>query len=166
MYKMGDVVVYGTDGLCKIDDITEKKFDGEVIKYYILSPLKRPGETVYVPCKNEKIMERMRAVLSVEQARRLIEDTKIDALAWIDNERARQRVYKEILLCGSSEDIVAMTQNLHVHREKQEKQGKKLHASDEKFLRDAEKMLFEELAYIFDVSLKEVRDMVRKGKIK
>ena len=31
MYQIGDVVVYGTEGLCEIEQITEKNFGGEII---------------------------------------------------------------------------------------------------------------------------------------
>ena len=29
MYKIGDIVIYGAEGLCRIVDITEKKFGKE-----------------------------------------------------------------------------------------------------------------------------------------
>ena len=39
MYKIGSIVVYGTEGLCKICDITERTFGKETSEYYVLSPL-------------------------------------------------------------------------------------------------------------------------------
>ena len=38
-YKEGDIVVYSSEGLCEIDELTEKKFDGKVIGYYVLRSL-------------------------------------------------------------------------------------------------------------------------------
>ena len=34
MYKIGSIVVYGTEGLCKICDITERTFGKETSEYY------------------------------------------------------------------------------------------------------------------------------------
>jgi CarD family transcriptional regulator len=40
--------------------------------------------------------------------------------------------------------------------------GKKLHASDERFLRDAERMLFNEIGYALGISSSEVLSIVLK----
>ena len=43
---------------------------------------------------------------------------------------------------------------------------KKLHAADERFLKEAEKMLFEELAYVFGITVEEVLPLIIKRKEK
>lgn len=164
MYKIGDVVIYGTEGICKIKDITEKRFEGNKIEYYILCPLKKAGETVYVPCRNEKIMSKMRAVLTEDGANQLLNKIPVVEEMWIENERERQRAYKDILLYGTSEDLMIMAKNLHLHQERQEERGKKLHVADERFLKDAEKMLIDELAYALGITNAEVWEMVSDQK--
>ena len=156
MYKVDDVVIYGTEGICKIQGLTEKQFGKDTIKYYILSPMDKREETVYVPMKNEKALSKMRHVLSKEAAEDLISKEPQKRYNWIDNDRERQKTYRDILLFGSSEDVLVMARALFFHREKQERNGKKLHAADERFLKDAEKILFEEFAYIFNITHEEV----------
>ena len=53
-YQIGDVVVFGAEGLCRIEDITEKKFGKEIIQYYVLKQLMRGNSVNYVPVNNEK----------------------------------------------------------------------------------------------------------------
>ena len=72
MYKIGSIVVYGTEGLCKICDITERTFGKETSEYYVLSPLSNEAETVFVPKNNEKVLKRMRSILSKERASELL----------------------------------------------------------------------------------------------
>lgn len=164
MYNIGDIVVYGTEGLCKIHDVTERKFGKDTVEYYVLSPLSNEAETVYVPKNNEKVMSKMRHILSPESASKLLEEVPSEPLDWVDNDRDRQQVYKDILLCGSSEDILRMTRTLYLHQVKLLEKGKKLHAADERFLRDAEKMLFDELAYVFGITTAEVLPLIIRKK--
>ena len=142
MYKIGSIVVYGTEGLCKICDITERTFGKETSEYYVLSPLSNEAETVFVPKNNEKVLKRMRSILSRERASELLEAAPSEYGEWVENDRERQQMYKQILLCGSSEDLLMMTRALYLHQIELLERGRKLHAADERFLKEAEKMLF------------------------
>lgn len=164
MYKIGSIVVYGTEGLCKICDITERTFGKETSEYYVLSPLSNEAETVFVPKNNEKVLKRMRSILSKERASELLAAAPSEYDEWVENDRERQQIYKQILLCGSSEDLLMMTRALYLHQIELLERGKKLHAADERFLKDAEKMLFEELAYVFGITVSEVLPLIIKKK--
>ena len=164
MYKIGSIVVYGTEGLCKICDITERTFGKETSEYYVLSPLANEAETVFVPKNNEKVLKRMRSILSKQRASELLEAAPSEYGEWVENDRERQQLYKQILLCGSSEDLLMMTRALYLHQIELLERGKKLHAADERFLKDAEKMLFEELAYVYNITVAEVLPLITRKK--
>ena len=164
MYKIGSIVVYGTEGLCKICDITERTFGKETSEYYVLSPLSNEAETVFVPKNNEKVLKRMRPILSKERASELLEAAPSEYGEWVENDRERQQMYKQILLCGSSEDLLMMTRTLYLHQIELLERGRKLHAADERFLKEAEKMLFEELAYVFNITVAEVLPLITRKK--
>ena len=164
MYKIGSIVVYGTEGLCKICDITERTFGKETSEYYVLSPLSNEAETVFVPKNNEKVLKRMRPILSKERASELLEAAPSEYGVWVENDRERQQMYKQILLCGSSEDLLMMTRALYLHQIELLERGRKLHAADERFLKEAEKMLFEELAYVFNITVAEVLPLITRKK--
>ena len=116
MYKIGSIVVYGTEGLCKICDITERTFGKETMEYYVLSPVENEAETIFVPKNNEKILKRMRPILSRKRATELLEAPPSELGEWVENDRERQQMYKQVLLCGSSEDLLRMTRALYLHQ--------------------------------------------------
>lgn len=162
MYKINDVVVYGTEGICRITDIAEMKFGGEKSEYYILAPVTKAENTVYVPKNNEKVLNRMRKIISREDAKQLLDSLPVAPMEWIVNDRERQSVYKNILLCGKPEEVFTMVSSLYQKQSEQMAIGKKLHASDERFLRDAERMLFNEISYAMDITPSEVLSIVLK----
>ncbi len=165
MYQIGDIVVYGTEGIAEIGEVIEREFGGKMMQYFVLHPLEKKTETVYVPIENEKAMSKMRSVLSPEEAERLIEELPQEKAPWIRNDRERQKVYRDMLLYGSSKDVLSMARALYLHQIEQLKHGKKLHASDERFMRDAEKMIFGELAYALGVTREDIlQRLVRPDK--
>ena len=56
-YEKGNFVVYGTTGICVIDDVTEMSFMAgmEKSRYYVLKPEHSSDSKVYVPAANEKL---------------------------------------------------------------------------------------------------------------
>lgn len=162
MYKKNDVVVYGTEGICTITDIAELKFGGEKSEYYILSPVTKAENTVYVPKNNEKVLNRMRRIISKDEAGHLLDSMPVTPMEWIVNDRERQAAYKDILLCGKPMEVLRMVSSLYTRQREQLSVGKKLHASDERFLRDAERMLFNEIGYAMGLSSSEVLSIVMK----
>ncbi len=49
-----------------------------------------------------------------------------------------------------------MIKALHFHQQEQQKKGRRLHISDERFMKEAEKMLYEEFAYVLNIRKEEV----------
>ena len=152
MYKVNETVIYGTEGICKITDIAERNFNSSVEKYYILKPLYNSSSTIMVPINNEILVSRMRRMLSCEEIEKLIEDMPgEEGLELIDDEKKRKEEYRGVILRGDRKELVKLIKTLYVHGENQKKLGKKLHACDERFFRDAEKMLYEEFAAALNI---------------
>ena len=63
MFQVNDTIMYGTQGVCKIVDITEKDFMGTKKEYYVLKPMNDAAATVFAPVNNEKIERKMRKIL-------------------------------------------------------------------------------------------------------
>lgn len=160
MYKVGDVVIYGTEGVCSILEITERQFGDETIEYYVLQPMSKKAETVFVPRNNEKILSRMRSILTPEELHDLSSIVVEDLSDWIVNDRERQTKYKEILLYGSSEDLVQLIRTLYLHQIRMLEVGKKLHVQDERILKEAERILTEEVVYALGITPEEALPVV------
>jgi CarD family transcriptional regulator len=56
MLNVGDMVVYGLNGVFKIDDIREESVLGNAVNYYVLRPLTdKNASLVFVPVANEAL---------------------------------------------------------------------------------------------------------------
>ena len=54
MFNIGDCVMYGTSGLCKIIDIRKENFGGKPEEYYILELVFDQSTVIYAPLENNK----------------------------------------------------------------------------------------------------------------
>ena len=72
MYKVNDVVVYASYGVCEISAIEERDFSGENVEYYVLRPVGDSRNTFYVPTAKSALTEQMRRVYTREEVEGLI----------------------------------------------------------------------------------------------
>ena len=72
MFQPGDLVVYGSTGVCRVEEITHPNMTGADRNkaYYLLKPLYQDG-VIYTPAENSKVA--MRPVISSEEAEELID---------------------------------------------------------------------------------------------
>ena len=151
MFKVNDVVVYGSQGVCEIIGIDERKIDGVSRTYFVLKPKNNSGATFYVPTWNEKAWRKMRKVMSKQDVDALIDSMPSKTPIWIENETERKETYKMILASGDQAAIISMIQALFAHKQEREAAGKRLHISDEHFMKDAEQLLYNEWQYVLNV---------------
>ena len=66
MFDKGDYVNYSTRGICQIEDICFMSFgkNSKGHNYYILKPISQEGESIFVPTDNEKLIDKMKPVLT------------------------------------------------------------------------------------------------------
>ena len=156
MRQIGEIILYGTDGVCRISEVTEKKFGKETVKYYVLNALYRNSSVIYVPVGNEKLEAKMRDILTREEIELLLADIPGEDSIWIENEPVRKIKYKEIITGGDRRELFCLVKTLYEHRTLQERSGKKMHMTDERFMKDAEKILYDEIAHVFGIDHREV----------
>ena len=161
-FNKGDVVQYGLEGVCTIEDIVKRPFRDEMKKYYVLHPVFNANATLYVPFDNEVLVGRMRYTLTEKDFKTLIKKTTDADCAWIPNEAERKVRYKEIIHGGDRKEIVALMKTLYIHKEEQASLGKKMHVADEKFFNDAERIIFDEFAVAMGITPNEVLPYMEK----
>ena len=96
MYKVGEVVLYGANGVCEITEITTKTIGKNSVEYYVLKPVCSDSSTLFVPTHNEQLVSKMRDVLSSDEIKNILSQ-KTDNEIWIDNKSERCERFKEIL---------------------------------------------------------------------
>ncbi len=151
MFRKGEYVVYGSKGVCLIQDISPIDIPGaeEDRLYYIMQPVHSANGTVYLPTDSTKAV--IRRVMSPEEAKQLLlELPDIEQLA-VPDEKRREASYKEALKTCSVHAWVSIIKALYVRRNERMAAGKKITALDERYLKAAEHDLYEELSIALGV---------------
>lgn len=156
MYKIGDTVIYKSEGVCTVVDIVVKNFKEKEMEYYVLKPVYKENSEVFVPKNNTELISKMRQVLTRQEIISLIKSMPDESDIWIDDENQRKSYYKQLIANGDRTELIRLIKTLFNYKEKQKNAGRKLHTTDEKFLKDAEKILYDEFAYVLNISQKEV----------
>lgn len=162
MFGSNETIIYGSQGVCKIMEITEKTYDGHTKEYYTLKPLYNDTSMLYVPVDNPSLTEKMHRVLSAPEIHALIDSIPQEGALWIEDERERKVAYKEMLERGDRRELVGMIKALYLHQKKQQAKGRRLHVADEKFFKTAEKILYDEFALVLDIEPDQVLPFLLK----
>ena len=162
MYKIDDVVVYGNHGVCRITEITEKEFAGETHLYYTMIPVFDHRSTFFLQVDNEKSQKKIRAILTADEIRNLIRTIPQQEELKINDEKQRKDIYKTIIENGDRSEIMCLVKTLYERREAQKKAGRKQHLVDERFMKEAETVLYDEFAYVLNIDRDQVVEYIRQ----
>lgn len=160
MYNVNDTVLYGVHGICRIAGISEKDLGGNRVEYYVLKPVYENQSTIFVPVHSQILTAKMRRVLSAGEIYALIKAIPDENTIWIENENTRRARYKEILSRGDRVELVRLIKTLHLHEQSQKGKGRKLHTADERLMKEAEKILYEEFAHVLHIKREEVLSFI------
>ena len=156
MFSVGDTVVYGSQGVCRIEGTQSKKIRGEYVDYIVLKPVYDQNSTVFVPKNNEELLAKMREILSADEIYRIISELPERDPIWIDDDNIRKAKYQEMIDEGDRRKIMLIIKTLYRHKLEQEEKGRRLDQADEFILRQAEKLLHDEFALVLDIRPDEV----------
>lgn len=156
-FRIGDRVVHSREGLSTIT--------GETLiadnEYFVIRSDKGDKENIYVlKTRTENII---RPVMNLEEAHQVIEYMKSVPAAFISNTKQRRDIYKRKLLSGDVKDLAYLSRQLYFFN-LYNSQGQlvKLGPTDLQMLKDAESVLYDELAISFNVSRDKVGEEVSK----
>lgn len=160
MYEIGEKVLYGIHGICRVTDREERVVDRVKRQYLVLEPVDQAGAKFYVPIHNEAALAKLRPLLTREALEELLHSDDVKQDAWIADENARKQSYRELINSGDRTALIRMVGSLHRHKQAQLEAGRKFHLCDENFLRDAEKLLSAEFATVLGIEPGQVGSYV------
>ena len=161
MFSVGQNVLYGTNGVCVVNDITEKKVGKVSMEYYVLKPLDTNFSTLFVPTKNETLVKKIRGVMTKDMINGVLSNLP-EPGEWNDNKQERSEQFKEVISNGDFTELIRMIRLIYKHSEELSELGRHLHMSDERLLKEAEKMVTEEIEFVFDVDKQQAIEMILK----
>lgn len=162
MFAAGDMVVYGGEGVCRVERIGPSglRYDGGDKTYYHLAPLYRSG-TVMTPVDTAVLM---RPVISREQALALIAalpELPIQRPAERGMRAAKEFYHQMVARCDCRE-LAGMIHEICRKRAWSLRHGKKVSQMDERYLKRAEEQLYGELAAALDMTREQVVPFIRQ----
>ena len=158
MFKKGDFVVNTNNGLCEIKDVVTMNMSGTDKEYYLLVPINEQTAKVYVPV--DLSTQRIRLAMNKDEALSLIESIPDIHETYIENEKERERTYKEALNSRDPKRLVCIIKTLYLRRQKRLDAGKKNTAVDDRYFKLAENHLYNELAFALEIDKSEILDLI------
>ncbi len=158
MFSVGDLVVYGKTGVCRVEGQCEKELlKNQKRMYYVLKPANSDNSVIYAPTDSDKVF--IRPIISKSEAEELI--LKIPQISEENGKRIlTKEEYEEKIKTHRCEDLVGLTNNLYNKKKSALENRKKPGFVDEKYMALAEKLLFGELAAALEIPIEDVKKYI------
>lgn len=159
MYQIGELVIYSSHGICRIDDICQKTILGKTRQYYVLRPIEnKENLTINAPIQqNENLIQRL---INLEEANEILQSFKDEGIEWEENANVRYNLFNKIVQQGNRKEIAKVINTLLKKKRELKAQEKNLHKRDEELLRRVQNILYKELSIALDVSLEEIEKRI------
>lgn len=163
MFHPGELVVYGTTGVCRVEEITRPNLTGadRNRQYYLLKPLFQDG-VIYAPVESAKVP--IRPVISAEEAEALI-----DLIPTVQAEACRAPTlqalaqhYQAAVRSHNCRDLLELMMSIYAKRQQAEAQKRQLGMVDERYMKQAERLLYGELSIALGIPFDEVQPYIAR----
>lgn len=161
MYEKGNYVVNTNNGICEISDIVTMNMGSGDREYYVLVPIEESTAKVFLPV--DIAGKRIRPAMNTDDAWRLIKEIKAVDEALIENEKEREKLYKEAINSRDPKQLISIMKALYVRKQKRLEEGKKTTAVDDRYFKLAEKQLYSELAFALGVEKSELNEIIEQN---
>lgn len=162
MFQPGDMVVYGSTGVCRVEEVSAlqgAKGPDRNKKYYRLSPLQQDG-VIYAPVDNAKVP--MRSVISAEEAEALIDliPSINPAACRAPTMQALAQHYQSAVRSNDCRDLIGIMKSIYNKRQTVESQKRRLGLVDERYMKQAERLLYGEFSVALGIPFDEVQPYI------
>ncbi|MBR0085354.1 MAG: CarD family transcriptional regulator [Lachnospiraceae bacterium] len=161
MFSVGDHIIYGSSGVCRVEAIGPVNISGVSGNrlYYTLKPVFSKSSTVFTPVDNDKVV--MRPLISKKQAKELVKRLRDVDVLWISNDKKREEIYKESMRKCDIEEWARMIKTLYLRQQQRLAEGKQATASDERYYKMAQDNLYGELSVVLGIEKAKMDDYIR-----
>ncbi|MBR4341472.1 MAG: CarD family transcriptional regulator [Lachnospiraceae bacterium] len=161
MFDVGEFVVFGSDGVCRVESVGALDMEGisKEKLFYTLVPLGKSGKgKIFAPVDGKKVT--IRRVVNREEADKLIAEIKEIGKLDITDEKKREERYKEVIHNCDLREVIQLIKEIHSRKEMRDAIGKKLTAMDERYFMIAENCLYSELSLPLEMEKSEIKDYI------
>ena len=162
MYRVGDLIIYGNYGVCRVETIGKPDIMGidKNKLYYTLSSLYH-NERIYTPIDTNIFM---RPVITSAEAQQLISRIPLICEGVYNDSSLRlvEEYYKELLQSHDCYDLIKLIKTVNTKKKSAIEQGKKPGQIDERYIRIAEDLLDGELAVALGIPKESVKSYIEE----
>ena len=163
MFQPGELLVYGTTGVCRVEGVATPNLTRAEWgrQYYLLKPLYQDG-VIYAPVDSQKVP--IRPVISRQEAEDLI-----DLIPSIQAEachaptlQALAQHYQSAVHSHNCRDLLELTMSIYLKQRQAEAQKRRLGMVDERYMKQAERLLYGELSAALDIPYEDVQAYIAR----
>lgn len=160
MYHINDLVIYGNIGVCKVENIGVPNISGidKNKQYYILTPIYSNGSVIYTPVENPKVS--MRRIITTKEADELIESILSIPTIKADNEKSLEQQYRNSISSQDCAELIKVIKTVYLKEQNKLIEKKKISQVDERYMKQAEDLLYSELAIVLDMPKEKMKTYV------
>lgn len=162
MYQIGQLIVYGAEGVCRVEQVGPLDMRGAQrgVSYYTLSPLHREGR-IFTPVDTTV---HTRPVMTKEEAKALIRrmPTIPEEVFENSNPRLLSEHYQAMLRSYECVDLVRLIRAIYAKGRAVAEKGRRLGQVEERSMKRAEEMLHGELSAALDIPVEEVENYIAR----
>lgn len=165
-FSVNDYVVYKGVGVCRIEAVENKTFDGVKYEDYLkLVPIASGSSSYFIPVGAAQL--RLRRPMTEDEVNAAIDSSADGEITLDQNTRERRNTIELILKEGNCTRIISLIKTIHLHTKTCRDNGKKVLVSDENALRMAENMIYPEFSFVLGIDENEVENYIGKrlGKV-
>lgn len=162
MYNIGDHIVYGVNGVCRITAKCPSPFDRSDDRlYYVLKPaFYFMNSTIYTPVDNDKVV--MRPLLAADEAEELIEKMPSVRIIRIQYDKSRREVYREAMAKCDPVEYIKIIKTVNMRRSEFKSARKWLPETDATYELMAKKHLYSELSMVLKIDIGRIEEYIKQ----
>ena len=154
-FKIGDVVVEPTIGICNVEGVRLIKVDGQMLECYVFHAANHT--TVLVP-KTQIQKRGIRKPMSKDEAKKVLASLKVPTSPNRNDARMQYSAYREVINSGDPNKISKLLRDLYTLDQTNELKGK-----EREMMELARKFLVDEITYIREDAKNKVTDDITES---
>lgn len=159
-FDIGEYVVYGHSGVCRIEEKVTREFDGQKHDYFLLKLVPDNNSTLFVPCDNEMLLSNMRYPLTRDETDSLLSEVDEQKVEWIEDKRERGSYFRTIMQDGNPKQLLRTIRCIYLKKQELINKNKALPGADEKMLQDCERLISNEFSYSLGIETGKVSEYI------
>lgn len=162
MFQVGDYVIYGYEGVCRVTAVGHPQVPGlnQMREYYLLEPVGHGGQ-VYTPVDTKTVMRPVHTRQWVQTLLDSAADCPVPSDVPADPRKAAE-YYRSVL---QQQDCVKSLSLYRLFLERQKRQAaarKALSVTDLRFMKQAEETLCSEIGFALELSTPQALQLLRE----